>query len=129
MLTISAKQMALLKQGREQRFQQQIVAYLRASDPEQCTALGEEAITEVARQAMEKTRQYGIRDEYDVLRYVSFMFVLGIDFDVRLDWAREILNDTQFAAATRLAMIDEELDGPDIDDEESVEASDTARDV
>jgi hypothetical protein len=73
---------------------------------------------------MEKTRQYGIRDQYDVLRYVGFMLVLGFDFDERLDWAGEILNDIQFAAATRLAMIDDELDGPDDDDDESVEASD-----
>jgi len=54
------------------------------------------------------------------------MLVLGFDFDERLDWAGEILNDIQFAAATRLAMIDDELDGPDDDDDESVEASDAA---
>jgi hypothetical protein len=124
MLTISAKQMATLKRRREQWFEEWIVTYLRDADPEYCAMLGDEAIAGVAQQAMEKTRQYGIRDQYDVLRYVGFMLVLGFDFDERLDWAGEILNDIQFAAATRLAMIDDELDGPDDDDDESVEASD-----
>ncbi len=123
MLTISAKQMATLKRGREQWFEAWIVSYLRDADPDYCAMLGNEAIAGIAQQAMEKTRQYGIRDQYDVLRYVGFMLVLGFDFDERLDWAGEILNDRQFAAATRLAMIDDELDGPD-DDDESVEASD-----
>jgi hypothetical protein len=113
MLTISAKQMATLKRRREQWFEEWIVTYLRDADPEYCAMLGDEAIAGVAQQAMEKTRQYGIRDQYDVLRYVGFMLVLGFDFDERLDWAGEILNDIQFAAATRLAMIDESVEASD----------------
>jgi hypothetical protein len=120
-LTIRAEQMETLRTAPERQFVGDIETYLHDAAPETCKSMGREAIREAAELALAKGREYGIGGQFDVLRYVNFMFILGFDFDTSLDWARQILLDRRFAPETRLEMIDEELDRQESEAEEDRE--------
>jgi hypothetical protein len=47
---------------------------------------------------------YGVRKEYDVVRYIDLMFVLAEDFDKSRDWAwaGRILGDEALGPTTKM---------------------------
>jgi hypothetical protein len=90
MLTIRQEQMdALLAQRRLSM----VVTHAHKFFPEQCAQLRPEELQQTAQSAMKRAASYGLTPMRDVLQFLDLVMVLGADFDSRLPWAREILED------------------------------------
>ena len=93
MFTMRLEMYQALCKAREERFVEGLAEYARETFPEEAKTLSDMAMDAIVRQAMEKTEQYNITEQSDICQYVNFMFIYGVDFDVELPWAQEILNN------------------------------------
>jgi hypothetical protein len=66
--------------------------HLQESFPEKCSGMTGESLADFARRALLSGRRYGL-NQGDLLTFVDVAFLFGEDFDVKLDWARQILSD------------------------------------
>jgi hypothetical protein len=87
------------------------VKHLHESLPEECAARGDSAVRESARLAVEKGRRYGLDEEYDYLRFLNLMYVLGFDFD-RLPWASGLLENPKIRPRRKMDMVIEAFRRP-----------------
>jgi len=90
MLTIRREQMdALLA------YQRLSMAVTHAGKcfPEQCARLQPEDLWQTAQSAMRRAASYGLTSMRDALQFLDLAMALGPDFDSRLPWARQILED------------------------------------
>jgi hypothetical protein len=94
MLRIRREQMEVFKRLAEERFEDEMYAYLCEAFPDDCGAEGEEQTRENIRAGLRRAEQYGITIENDVARYVELMYVWSPQFDEDplLPWASAILN-------------------------------------
>ena len=69
------------------------VDHARKCFPEQCAKLTADELRRTARSALSRAGAYGMTSMRDALQFLDLMLVLGADFDERLPWAREILEE------------------------------------
>ena len=69
------------------------VTHARKFFPEQCAQLQPEELWQTARSAMKRADSYGLTSMREALQFLDLAIALGADFDSRLPWAREILED------------------------------------
>ena len=113
MLTIRSEQMLVFSDAARTSFLDRTAAHLMRALPEACAELGIAAVRQSVADGLAKARSYGIETEYDVVRFIDFMYVMGFEFDAQDGWAREILANRRIPAQVRLDMIDERLDEPE----------------
>lgn len=104
MLFIRREQNEQLREARLRAFESAMLPHLAKCFPEKCRDLGQAGVRQSVRTGVENARKYGIRNRYDVARYIDLMYVLCFDFDTsrRTPWAAEVL--TEEAAGPREKM-------------------------
>ncbi|MBZ5626743.1 MAG: hypothetical protein LAQ69_49910 [Acidobacteriia bacterium] len=115
MLTIRDEQWRVFADCAESAFINRVVAHLQRALPEICAEMGEDAVRLSVARGIQRAREYRIDSEYDVVRFIDFLYVLGFEFDTEHAWARDILTDKLVPAEMRLDMIDDYLDEPEPD--------------
>jgi hypothetical protein len=95
MLRIRKEQIDELAKAALRRFEDDMVVHLRKFFAEECESLGEGGTRQVIRYAIEHAADYDIVSQRDVCIYTDVMFAFGRDFDYdpKLPWAAQILND------------------------------------
>lgn len=98
-MVLRPEQLTQLAQTAEQNFQNRLAEHLGRSFPEQLGALGQDGARQLAQQAIEKARAYGLKTEQDIAKYADVMSAFGRDFDrnAATAWASSILNDPALA--------------------------------
>ncbi len=109
MLIIRNAQMEALSQAMKESFESRAVAHLKRALPEETAELGESEVRQSVRLAVLKAGRHGLTDEYNILRFLNLMYVLGFHFDddPGIPWARKILADTALQAGTRMDLLTE----------------------
>lgn len=107
MLTIRREQFQAFEQASRERFVDRGAQHVETALPARYRELGREQVRESVRQAMQKADRYGITQEYDVLRLLNCMYVLGFDFDTdrRYPWASETLLDTRLKSGPKMNLL------------------------
>ena len=111
MLTLRKTQVVKLGEYMRTAFEKKMFAMISAKYPDQSEKLIQEVIT----QGIDRcARDYGIKTEHDVQRFIELMFLLAPDFDDTYDWAREILNNDGFDARQKVDLLFDYLSEHDL---------------
>ena len=110
MLVIREQQLEVLSRAMRRHFEDLAVAHLQSALPDRCEAMGAAAVRASVMKAMQAARMYGLVEEYDILRYLNLMYVLGLEFDrdSRFPWAADILSDSQLQGRTKMDLLMEQ---------------------
>ena len=95
MLVIRKQQMEALENASTRAFENRTYLHLQQWFPHHCELLGEDQMRRVIRYGWQKANSYELTAECCVRSYIEFMCLLGggLDTDILLPWAAEILND------------------------------------
>ena len=107
MLTIRREQLLALARAREEAFERRAAAHVKAKFPGKCKELGDDAVFESVRTAMQKRAEHGFETEECILLYLELMYRRGFDFDFEPE-AREMLTNQALGIRTRLVLLNEE---------------------
>ncbi|HEY3242218.1 MAG TPA: hypothetical protein VGM03_02615 [Phycisphaerae bacterium] len=99
--TISPAHLEAFSQQQQQRFEDEMVAYLTREHPAEAKKLGEPGMRDLIRQGIEKAKGYNIVLESDVARYIELMLTVSPDFD-QADGAPEILRRRRLSGMQKL---------------------------
>lgn len=101
---IRNEQKEALAQQVEQSFEDRVVAHLQKCFPDACRALGPAEVRESVRRGITRAAGYGVKVEYDVVRFIDLMYTLCQDFDTnrQTPWAGEILNEPDLSPRARM---------------------------
>jgi hypothetical protein len=93
MLSIRNEQLKVFEQDQQERFELQIIDYIRQYLPRYFAELQEPGVRALIPKAMAKAERYGTLLHADVTGIISLMLWLGTDFDSDPEnaWAQEIL--------------------------------------
>ena len=96
MLTFRDKQIETFEKKATDRYAERVLAHVERFFPERTDELIEEDALWVVRCGIGRANAHGFFSERDVCKYVTLMFVLGLDFDRdgEFPWAAEILDPT-----------------------------------
>jgi len=85
-------------------FAARVVAHVKTVWPAECGELGDPALTEIVRGAIQRGAALGLSCEFDIVRFVDLAFILAKDFDANplAAWTRPILADKTAAPSARL---------------------------
>lgn len=85
-------------------FASRVVAHVKSVWPAECGELGEPAVAEIVRGAIQRGAALGLSTELDIVRFVDLAFILAKDFDTNplAVWTRPILADKAAPPAARL---------------------------
>jgi hypothetical protein len=110
-LIIRDAQISALAEPGIRRFRERAVLHLRTAVPETCAALGEDAVQASVDLALRKSREYGFREERDIVGYLNLMYLLGFDFDTdpRYAWTRDVLRATAAPGRWRMECLTERV--------------------
>jgi hypothetical protein len=88
-------------------FNSRVVAHVKVVWPAECGELGDAALAETVRGAIQRAAALGLSSELDVVRFVDLAFILAGDFDTNplAGWTRTILADRTLAPAAKLARL------------------------
>jgi hypothetical protein len=107
MFVIRTAQLEALSRAREEAFERRAAAHVKAKFPEKCKELGDEAVRESVRTALQKRAEHGFETEECILLYLELMYRRGFDFDFE-PAARELLGDQSLGIRSRLVLLGEE---------------------
>lgn len=65
-------------------------------------SLGSRKVKESVLTAIANAKEYDINKEYDVLRFINFMYVFGFDFDENIPWAAAVLNNKRLDGTAKM---------------------------
>ncbi|MCU0726130.1 MAG: hypothetical protein MUE73_10125 [Planctomycetes bacterium] len=93
MLILRKEQEDVLKRLASDEYECRVLAHVKAVFPAHVEKRGEPDCRRIIRKGIEESARYRIRTEFDVVRFIDLMFVLGEDFpkDSRLPWASTTL--------------------------------------
>lgn len=76
-------------------FISRVTAHVKAVWPAECQEIGEPALAELVRTAVQRGAGLGLSTEHDLVRYVDLTFLLAKDFETNslAAWTRPILAD------------------------------------
>jgi hypothetical protein len=85
-------------------FSSRVIAHIKAVWPAECGELGDPAVVEIVRGAIQRGAALGLSTELDIVRFVDLAFILAKDFDNNplAAWTRPILADKTAPAGARL---------------------------
>jgi hypothetical protein len=85
-------------------FASRVVAHVKAIWPAEDGELGDAAVAELVRGAIQRGAALGLSTEFDVVRFVDLAFILAKDFDTNplASWTRPILADKAARPNARL---------------------------
>jgi hypothetical protein len=97
-MIIRQAQMDAMSESFNDDYIKRIMPSLKEDYPEECAALGDEDLRDLARYGMDRSESYRITTEVNVYCYIAMMLLFGRDFDTDPDylWASDILNDCEF---------------------------------
>lgn len=94
-MIVRSAQVDSLSAGMRDQQARRLAAHLRKQYPEKLATVSEDALTAMVSEGIGKAAAYGVRLEFDVRRYAEYMVEFSRDFDVRADWAAQILNGNE----------------------------------
>lgn len=108
MLQVRRVQLRWLEEWMVEHFEDRLAARLRRALPDATAHLTEPELRAAMRGSARDAARYGIRTEWDVMRYVQWVLLLGRDFDARpeMRWAADILGDAQLDGAEKMDAIE-----------------------
>ena len=85
-------------------FTSRVVAHVKAVWPAECAEIGDAAVVEIVRGALQRAAALGLSTELDIVRFVDLAFILAKDFDTNplAAWTRPILADKTTPPTARL---------------------------
>ena len=85
-------------------FTARVIAHVKAVWPAECGELGDPAVAEIVRGAIQRGAAFGLTTELDIARFVDLAFILAKDFDTNplASWTRPILADKSAQPSARL---------------------------
>ncbi len=88
-------------------FTVRVIAHVKAVWPAECAELGEAAVRESVRSAVQRAAALGLASEYDVVRFVDLAFILAKDFDTNplASWTRPILSDRKLTPGAKIEQL------------------------
>ena len=89
------------------RFTVRVIAHVKAVWPAECTELGEPAVNEIVKTAVQRAGSIGLSREVDIVRFVDLSFILARDFETNplSSWTRPILADRTAAPNVKVDRI------------------------
>jgi hypothetical protein len=92
----------------QKQFEDKMVIHLRAAFAEEAEGREEEELRQFIRRGIDKAFAYEITIEYDVSRFIEYMFCYGEDFDrnKNLEWVQPVLNSEKLAGTEKMDAID-----------------------
>ena len=81
-----------------------VAAHFKAVWPAECAELGDPAVSEIVRGAIQRGAALGLSTEYDLVRYADLSFILAKDFETSplAAWTRPILADRMIPPRAKL---------------------------
>lgn len=111
MITISKRQMDAFAGQSVDRFVARTVRYLKEAFPAEIESQGldDQAVEQLTRMGIERSRAYGVANEADVVRFVECLLLLGRDFDENesYPWAGATLRRSDLDGDGKMDVIDE----------------------
>ena len=88
-------------------FTSRVLAHVKAVWPAESAELGDPAVLETVRSAIQRAAALGLSTEHDVVRYVDLSFILAHDFEKSplAVWTRPILSDRALAPGAKIARL------------------------
>jgi hypothetical protein len=88
-------------------FAARVMAHVKAVWPAECGELGDPAIAEIVRSAIQRGAALGLSTELDIVRFVDLAFILAKDFETNplAAWTRPIFADKAAPPTARLDKI------------------------
>lgn len=80
-LKIRPEQMQKFSDAALKRFEDKMTVHLQQFFPKVCSKLGAQRVRAVIQHGIRRSKEYGIRRERDVSRYIALMFMFGLNFD------------------------------------------------
>jgi len=89
-----------------------LTTHVKTVWPAECSELGEVALGEMVRAAVQRGSALGLSTEHDIARYVDLSFILAKDFETHplAGWARGILADRLLSPRMKLERLYQRMD-------------------
>jgi hypothetical protein len=109
MLTVRNAQAEKLDTAAFGQLCERLTRHLQSAFTEELTrwGLGQSDLTDQVRTTLTQARGYGIQNVDDLRVYLELATTLGLDFvsDPRYPWAREIVTNTVYTGAEKIALL------------------------
>lgn len=94
-MVIRSQQMETFETYASDGYARELADHLKSFAPKLCEVVGEQAVREIVKSAIERARRYGLENRGPVRFYLELMctFGSGFDSDPQLPWAFETLTD------------------------------------
>jgi hypothetical protein len=116
MLNIRKEQMKVFSRCAVQRFEDQMVRYLKSALPRHFIRASGEApnetqVRKLIADGVARAKGYGIFSERDVASYLEFVLILGPDFERQPEmiWALSILSDEELTGRAKVAFLQQAM--------------------
>ena len=106
MLTMRSEQMGVLSHDVRRRFELQMHGHLRQHFASQTEHMTDGELLAHITSGITKAEMYGIKSQFDVMRFLEYTVMYGTDFDSRSPWARKILNSPDISGTKKMDRID-----------------------
>lgn len=109
MLIIRNEQMEVLSKYMLKQFEDRMVTRLRSKFPDQTEVLMERELRNLIHSGIEKAEKYNVTIEYDVQRFLEYMFTFGAEFDSSPEtaWAEGIFRADNINGPTKMDQLEE----------------------
>lgn len=109
MLTINKQQLNAFSGYMLSQFEQRMIVNFRTNFHNHTEKIEENNMLNMVRDGYNKAHGYNIVTEDDVRRYLEYMVLFSLDFDINPDteWAREILQDGDLNGTDKMNKIDD----------------------
>ena len=93
-------------------FLARVTAHVKTVWPGECSELGDVALGEIIRAAVQRGATLGLSTEHDLVRYVDLSFILTKEFETNpmAGWARAILSDRLLSPRMKLDRLYQRMD-------------------
>lgn len=106
MLTIRDEQIKAFLDARQAALPGKVTRYLRQECGDETKAVGDRELEAAVRQALARAAERGLAVEWDLCRFCWMTVVHGPRFDEELDWAREILGDSEGTGTEKMDLVE-----------------------
>lgn len=111
-MIIRDEQIAVLNKYVENKFKEDVIAYLLDRYPEQGAILGPDGLKELVDSGLRRAKKYGIKIKRDAADFLGILVTNGKDFEILQSnrWASEILENPNLAGGTKILQLETQLD-------------------
>src|SRR5260370_16822714 len=107
MLRLRKEHLAAFEAHMVNLFISRVTAHVKAVWPAECGELGDPAVAEIVRGAIQRGASLGLSTELDIVRFVDLAFILAKDLDTNPlpAWTRPIFAEKTPTPSTRFAQL------------------------